>query len=365
MESLPAPPPKEETAVADLGKELLGKEEEHSINDFRKTLEGTLNRIASSLPRDELQIIIREAMECESALLQEIRILEEAAGLPMTPIPDSHMALETDSKKIKNEELVHKSSIHLSSILPNEYNPNLNSPTNYLSNADDILATVFAPHDRYFTLSALLGRLREPLTTSPTTNSSNTAVNQQKQEGHHRRISSTVTDMNANSASTANRLLKHKLILELQTNPFYTQLYTLDQTQPLLTLWKRISNHRTALVFRKPVNPEEAPGYKERIQYPMDLSLIRKLITNGYVSSFQQLHVYLGLICHNCIKFNGRESDYASLARDFEAYVDESMLDTIQKLGAAVANPTSTSVTLVDQTDMVDDLVQRIGDTKE
>ncbi len=39
----------------------------------------------------------------------------------------------------------------------------------------------------------------------------------------------------------------------------------------------------------------------------------------------------IGLICHNCVKFNGRDSDYSMLTREFETYVDDSFLDFMQK----------------------------------
>ena len=35
-------------------------------------------------------------------------------------------------------------------------------------------------------------------------------------------------------------------------------------------------------------------------------------------------------ICHNCVKFNGRESDYAILTREFEDYVDEKILEVVR-----------------------------------
>jgi len=103
-------------------------------------------------------------------------------------------------------------------------------------------------------------------------------------------------------------------------------------TTALLAVWKRISNHRTAAVFRRAVNAKEAPGYSDRIPFPIDLSLIKKMITCGQIETFEELHQRIGLICHNCVKFNGRESDYALLTRDFESYVDDSFLDVLQKL---------------------------------
>ena len=49
-----------------------------------------------------------------------------------------------------------------------------------------------------------------------------------------------------------------------------------------------------------------APGYTERIGFPIDLSLIRKFIVSRLIKSFSSLHQRIGLICHNCVKFNGR-----------------------------------------------------------
>lgn len=49
-----------------------------------------------------------------------------------------------------------------------------------------------------------------------------------------------------------------------------------------------------------------APGYKERILFPMDLSLVRKMIVSRMIKSFSSLHQRVALICHNCVKFNGR-----------------------------------------------------------
>jgi len=98
-----------------------------------------------------------------------------------------------------------------------------------------------------------------------------------------------------------------------------------------LALVKRISNHRTAAVFRRAVNPKEAPTYEERILFPVDLALIKKFVLCGHINTFERLHQYIGMICHNCVKFNGRYSDYALLTRDFEAYVDDSFLDFMQK----------------------------------
>lgn len=47
------------------------------------------------------------------------------------------------------------------------------------------------------------------------------------------------------------------------------------------------------------------------------------------IVSWCDLHQRLGLICHNCVKFNGRESDYGVVTREFESYVEEVLLQLI------------------------------------
>ncbi|GKY94181.1 hypothetical protein MPSEU_000384100 [Mayamaea pseudoterrestris] len=110
-------------------------------------------------------------------------------------------------------------------------------------------------------------------------------------------------------------------LIEMQNNPAYTQQH--DQPTQLLALYKKLSSHRSAHVFRKAVKDEEAPGYSDRIRFKMDLGLLRRLIVSSQVVSYHDFHKYAGLIAHNCVKFNGRESDYGMLAREFEQAADE------------------------------------------
>lgn len=51
---------------------------------------------------------------------------------------------------------------------------------------------------------------------------------------------------------------------------------------------------------------DAAPGYTDRILFPIDLGLIRKMITTKIITNYAELHQRIGLICHNCVKFNGR-----------------------------------------------------------
>ena len=101
-------------------------------------------------------------------------------------------------------------------------------------------------------------------------------------------------------------------------------------------------SHKTALVFRRPVTDRDAPGYSERILFPMDLSLVRKLITSQQIQSFEDLHTKMALICHNCMKFNGAASDYGIVAKEFETVVDDAILSAVES--AAVSEDTSNTV---------------------
>jgi hypothetical protein len=95
-----------------------------------------------------------------------------------------------------------------------------------------------------------------------------------------------------------------RLLAGLEQNPEYRNEQ--DSPAALSALWKNISTHRTSVVFRRPVTPKEAPGYSDRIISPMDLNLIRKMIVTRRIKSYAEFHKRIALICHNCIKYNGR-----------------------------------------------------------
>ena len=207
--------------------------------------------------------------------------------------------------------------------LPLPYQPGGESGkghVNYLDSADAMLETEFSPPDRYFAVSALLGRLREPMQLPFPPNSLRAAdftlLTKSKKNEHE-------------LEERKNRLALEKQQLLILLDKSDTYHMERRDTTALLALHKKISSHRTAAVFRKPVNPLEgefligvgtnllpfisyvphlysAPGYTERILFPMDLSLIRKLIVARVIKSFSTLHQCVGLICHNCVKFNGR-----------------------------------------------------------
>jgi hypothetical protein len=323
---------------------------------IKSVLPPTLSRLTECLPKAELDIIIREARACENALEKEIELLEAEIGISEQQQQNtndddggnSNGNKKNDKKRKANEELINspeglqEPSIAIP-LLPTPYQPG-GGTQNYLDDVDGILGTEFSPPDRYFTVSALLGRLRVPLKL-PTTTSAAAAARAAAAAANNTTTTtkSKKEEMEAEKKAKQTKLSfeRQQALLSLETN----QVYHMDQpdTVALLALWKRISSHRTATVFRKPVNPAEAPGYTDRIHFPIDLSLIRKMIVARMIKSFASLHRCVGLICHNCVKFNGRESDYANVTRDFEDNVDEKVLEAVRNATAAAAAAASTA----------------------
>jgi hypothetical protein len=218
-------------------------------------LNSTLARLARGLPKRELKLMISEADECEALLLKDIEVLEKAL----------EGSAEDDA------------------------------------DLDAILESPLTPLDRYWTASALLGRLRGDLTVPS--------------------IQFVPGGPNMLPPPKPGNVGDPSALVALLKSPIYTKNHA--TTVDLLATWKKISSHRTALVFKKPVRGEDAPGYTDRIVFPMDLSLIRKMIVARKVQSFADMHQYVGLISHNCVKYNGRETDYGMVAREFEAMADE------------------------------------------
>jgi hypothetical protein len=47
------------------------------------------------------------------------------------------------------------------------------------------------------------------------------------------------------------------------------------------------------------------------------------------INSYAELHRRIGLICHNCMKYNGRDSDYGVVTREFEANAEEFIIHAV------------------------------------
>jgi hypothetical protein len=306
--------------------------------DEKDLMYETIFRLTDGLPAHELELTLEEAIECEKALLKEIEILEADLAKSTSPPVD-----ENNNDNDKNEGgAADESSVPsrpIIPIIPPEYDATLNHSSNFLPTAEDIMNCELSPLDRYFTVSSLLGRLREPFDTNPPPHSQLFNARRGVIMASDKKKKS-VNNMTPSEQRKTQSIEKYKKMIDLQKlNEIYTEKQT-DITG-LLALVKRISNHRTATVFRKAVNPSEAPGYVDRIKFPSDMALLKKFVLCGYIRTFQELHQQAGLIVHNCVKFNGRDSDYSIIAKDFEHYIDDSILDIMQKRAASAANSAS------------------------
>ncbi|KAI2497753.1 bromodomain-containing protein [Fragilaria crotonensis] len=180
-----------------------------------KLIPPTLFRLTDGLPIHELNQMVTEATECEAALLADIALLEKA--------------------------LVNESMDQAETTL-----------------VDQILNTEFAPPDRFFTISSLLGRLREPLAVPLPPTSSRRALQQQ----HHQQ-----QQQQGKRKTDAQALERYQSLLELEAHPEYHRKHD-DPTQ-LVAAWKRVSSHRTAGVFRRSVNPKEAQDIRTGFYSPL------------------------------------------------------------------------------------------------
>jgi len=269
-----------------------------------------LFRLTEGVPRMELKAMIHEADECEKELLQEIQMLEAALAQEQA-VGDSSATLKrpppsaaaADTKPPGTKSKNHK---------PTTTNQPQQIGADSEAKVNALLENPLTPLDRCFTMSALLGRLRDHLAI-PSIRRPPAALLAATTASNKKRKSITNTPAAAAAAAAAAATGNnddtnnpyYTQLIALTSNPQYTRVHA-DPPTHLLAVWRKIASHRTSMVFRKPVKPEEAPGYASRILFPMDLSLVRKMIVSRILTSFSEVHQRIRLITHNCVKYNGR-----------------------------------------------------------
>ncbi len=315
-------------------------------------LKSSLQRLTDGIPKRELKLIVQEARACEAALEEELRILRQGLELEKQNKTTTSNPSEKETKDSGDDK---KSSDSLASTLTEKDTEALQT----------MIESEFTPTDTHWTLSALLGRLRHELTT-PLPPRSQLPVHREKQgltqlaqnvgmtsqstykKRGSRPASATPTTNTATSSSgetdeatkatsteplkTPNEASEASQFKRLKSLPDHAE-YRKEHATPdkLLAIWKKLSTHRSSLVFRRPVNPKEAPGYTERIRFPMDLSLIRKLVLSKHIKTYEGILKQVHLIGHNCVKYNGRESDYALVTREFESVATEYVWNAVMR----------------------------------
>lgn len=291
----------------------------------RPLVDQVLYRLTEGVPRMELKAVVREADECEKNLLHEIQLLEAA------------LLKEEQGENASSDTI--PLPVPPATAAPGGTDAAATAAWQKQATVDAMLETPLTPMDRCFTLSALLGRLRDDLALpslrrpAPQAAAAAAAASKKKKTNNNAATSSAPTYPQLVAlADHPNYTRIHQVVVPVASNaastatPAAAPVVIIDDTAStaqLLHVWRKIASHRTAMVFRKAVKPEEAPGYIDRILFPMDLGLVRKMIVARILTTYSQVHQKIRLISHNCVKYNGRESDYGIVAREFEAVVDE------------------------------------------
>jgi len=91
----------------------------------------------------------------------------------------------------------------------------------------------------------------------------------------------------------------------------------------IMLVWKAAASHKFANIFLHPVTDEEAPGYSSIIFRPMDLSLIKKNIETGVITTTVEFQRDIMLMFQNALMYNRREHDVYQMANEMRKDVVE------------------------------------------
>ena len=91
----------------------------------------------------------------------------------------------------------------------------------------------------------------------------------------------------------------------------------------IMLVWKAAASHKFANIFLHSVTDEEAPGYSAIIFRPMDLSLIKKNIETGVITTTAEFQRDLLLMFQNALMYNRREHDVYQMANEMKRDVME------------------------------------------
>ncbi|KAM4892858.1 bromodomain-containing protein 8-like [Sylvia borin] len=100
----------------------------------------------------------------------------------------------------------------------------------------------------------------------------------------------------------------------------------------LLSIWRMIASHRFSSPFLKPVSEKQAPGYKDVVKRPMDLSSIKRRLSKGHIQSVMQFQCDLMLMFQNAVMYNSSDHRVFHVAVEMQREV----LEQLQVLAEAL-----------------------------
>ncbi|XP_068062223.1 bromodomain-containing protein 8 isoform X1 [Anomalospiza imberbis] len=100
----------------------------------------------------------------------------------------------------------------------------------------------------------------------------------------------------------------------------------------LLSIWRMIASHRFSSPFLKPVSEKQAPGYRDVVKRPMDLSSIKRRLTKGHIQSVMQFQCDVMLMFQNAVMYNSSDHHVFHMAVEMQREV----LEQLQVLAEAL-----------------------------
>ncbi|XP_066469045.1 uncharacterized protein [Tiliqua scincoides] len=131
--------------------------------------------------------------------------------------------------------------------------------------------------------------------------------------------------MSSPSTSTASLPL-----MQLSQDDPFEQRLVFKKT--LLSIWKMVAGHRYSGPFLKPVSEKQAPGYKDVVKRPVDLSTIKRRLCKGQIQNMIQFQRDLMLMFQNAVMYNSSNHHIHHIAVEMQREV----LEQLQMLGEAL-----------------------------
>lgn len=116
----------------------------------------------------------------------------------------------------------------------------------------------------------------------------------------------------------------------------------------ILIVYSRLTGHKNASLFAKPISEEQVPDYKNIVLQPMDLQTLKRNIESGHIRSTIDFQRYVMIMCYNAIFYNFNDEVTCMRAKemlsDALSLIDD-LMDTWRKENEKSASSSSSSAT--------------------
>ncbi|XP_013150144.2 bromodomain-containing protein 8-like [Falco biarmicus] len=129
--------------------------------------------------------------------------------------------------------------------------------------------------------------------------------------------------------------------VQASPSPANMQLVQLNWDNPVqhllfkrtfLSIWKMIASHRYSGPFLKAVSEKQAPGYRDVVKRPMDLTSIKRRLSKGHIKSVIQFQRDLMLMFQNAMMYNSFNHHVHHMAVEMQ----QDVLEQLQMLCEAL-----------------------------